>query len=96
MKATAQQYGIILSFYVTAAAGVTYCSALPRYSSLPSITTIVQNSISVLVNSSESVIRVPITGLTPSTDYDVYCYSQGLGGNGMSLTQVMQTLLSSA
>ena len=72
---------------------MTYCSALPHYSSVSSVTVIVQNSISVLVNSSEGAIRVPITGLAPSTDYDVYCYSQGLGGNGMSLAQVMQTLL---
>ena len=93
INAAAQQTRIILRLFVTAAAGLTYCTALPRSTPVTSVNVITQNSISVIVNSSAGAVTVPIAGLAPSSDYDVYCYTQGFGGNGMTLAQVLQTLV---
>lgn len=72
--------------------GTSYCAALPRNISVPSVLQVVLNGFSVPVVDAPSHVNIKLTGLAPATDYDVYCYSEGSDGSSMSLAQTVSTL----
>ena len=67
------------------AAGTSHCAAFPRGSQVASTAQIYSGGHTVQSISPGSPVAVRISGLSPSTSYDVYCYTEDFKGHSMDL-----------
>lgn len=85
--------GAVLALSGSALPGKLYCAALPNGTFLASVLQVkLASTVSVINIFNDTSSRfVNITGLPPSTSFDVYCYSEDFQNHAMSLDEVHAT-----
>ena len=71
--------------------GRVYCFAAPINSTLSSPLYVRQYGAFTLIITEDTVTPLTMSGLSPSTTYDVYLYAESLVGQGMDLAEVQAT-----
>ena len=71
--------------------GRLYCYAAPFNASIPSPLYVRQRGVQTIVTTKNALTSVIVSGLSPSTTYDVYVYAESLAGQGMDLASVQAT-----
>ena len=84
----------LVVYFNVSFSGTVYCSALPQGTMLSSTVSVRSSGYSQLAINSGITYTLTVFGLTPSTNYDVYCNSESLSGYGMDLTSTLATRLS--
>ena len=89
MNVTAEKTIVALRVNVSAV-GVIYCTALTQGAPLTSALTVQQSGFRQTILAPGSV-EVLVSGLSPSTDYALYCFTQDFNGHAMTLAAVAAT-----
>ena len=84
----------LVVYFNVSFSGTVHCSALPQGTMLSSTVSVRSSGYSQLAINSGITYTLTVFGLTPSTNYDVYCNSESLSGYGMDLTSTLATRLS--
>jgi hypothetical protein len=67
------------------------CAALKANTSLSSANAVKQYGVTETVLDASKMVKVTIDGLSPSTEYDVYCYTEDFSSHAMTYAAVLET-----
>ena len=88
LQVSASAVTIDVSFNVSFP-GTVYCAALSEGTQLASVVTVLSAGHSAVAHQPDDNITISITGVSPETNYDIYCYTQSLSGHAMPLSEVV-------